>query len=73
VRRFQGPNPLSQPLQQGEPIRLISKQRLANVQVTVHESRKHGVVGGVEHAKRAFAAREPTPNLGDPTSLHQHV
>ncbi len=53
MRRFEGPNALPQPVQELEPIRQISEQRLARVQMSVNESRQHRAAFRIDDAPGA--------------------
>ena len=72
-RGLVGPHLTTQPLEQLELVRLVTQQRLDDVDVTLDEARHHQAVGGVDDLTRRDAGRSPTRHPDETTPVDEDV
>jgi hypothetical protein len=68
VRRFHRPDAGAQPLEQTQVVGISAEQRLAEMNVRLHESGQQVAAGGVDHLVVTLGGF--SPNRGDPAVAH---
>ena len=72
VRGFQRPDPFREPLEQREPIRLVAKDRLAQMRMGLDEARNHQLPGAIEYGGPGWGT-QPRRDPDDPSLLDEKV